>query len=236
MKDVFWTSIAEYNIHTWPLQLAIMLAGLVLAILLFARPSKRAAAAMKIFFTAESLWIAFVYFMVFGSGRNHSGVMVISWCLVALSWLYDLLTGYSVFRSRSGKPDVSGIVLMMLSFCFPLVSALRGMTWPVMTTPMLPSAVALFMLGVIMSFPMKVNFFAFLFIMHWAVTSLSKVVFFSIPEDLLLAAACIPSVFILLRKSGVREAGAAKPSDRTVSLLLVFIISAIAVCTVFALC
>ena len=187
--EIFWNSIAEYNAATWPYQLAFIAVAAVLTLVLWFRPCTWAKIATKVLMVLESLWIAFVYYMKFAATREHSSVMAIFWCLVAASWVYDLATHYSSFQ-KSGKYRPWGVIMILLPLVYPVVSLLRGMTFPEMTTPMLPSAVALYMLGMLMAFNRKVNFFAFIFIMHWALLSMTKIVLFNIPEDLLLAAAC----------------------------------------------
>ena len=107
MEEIFWNSIADYNAATWPWQIALMSIAAVLTLILRFRPAPWAKTAMKIYMVAVSLWIAFVYYMAYGSVRDYSNVMTIFWCLIALSWLYDLATGFSTFQ-RSGKSEVWG--------------------------------------------------------------------------------------------------------------------------------
>ena len=165
--EIFWNSIAEYNAATWPFQLAFITVAAVLTLILWFRPCTWAKIATKVLMVLESLWIAFVYYMKFAATREHSSVMAIFWCLVAASWVYDLATHYSSFQ-KSGKYRPWGVIMILLPLVYPVVSLLRGMSFPEMTTPMLPSGVALYMLGMLMTFNRKINFFAFIFILHWA--------------------------------------------------------------------
>ena len=171
--EIFWNSIAEYNAATWPFQLAFITVAALLTLILWFRPCTWAKIATKVLMVLESLWIAFVYYLKFAASREHSSVMAIFWCLVAASWVYDLATHYSSFQ-KSGKYRPWGVMMILLPLIYPVVSLLRGMTFPEMTTPMLPSAVALYMLGMLMAFNRKVNFFAFIFIMHWALLSMTN--------------------------------------------------------------
>ena len=146
MKEIFWNSIADYNAATWPWQIVMMSIASVLTFILWFRPSEWAKTATKIYMVAVSLWIAFVYYMGFGSARDYSNVMTIFWCMIALSWIYDLATRFSTFQ-RSGKSGVLGLVMLVLPLAYPFISVSRGLEFPQITTPMLPSAVALYMLG-----------------------------------------------------------------------------------------
>ena len=217
--EVFWKSIAAYNEATWIWQLCFIIAAAVLTCFLWFRPGKRIVLAVKALMVAESLWIAFVYYLDFCSTRDYSGVLTIFWCMVAAAWVYDMVTKFSTFE-KSGKYRWWGLVMLLLPLLYPVISLLRGMTFPEMTTPMLPSGVALYMLGMLMTFNSKINFFAFIFIVHWAIISISKIVIFNIPEDALLAIACLPAMYIFLSDAVDRTPSPSKPSAKTVKILV----------------
>lgn len=217
--EVFWKSIAAYNEATWIWQLCFIIAAAVLTCFLWFRPGKRIVLAVKALMVAESLWIAFVYYLDFCSTRDYSGVLTIFWCMVAAVWVYDMVTKFSTFE-KSGKYRWWGLVMLLLPLLYPVISLLRGMTFPEMTTPMLPSGVALYMLGMLMTFNSKINFFAFIFILHWAIISISKIVIFNIPEDALLAIACLPAMYIFLSDAVDRTPSPSKPSAKAVKILV----------------
>lgn len=234
MKEIFWNSIAEYNAATWPWQAGFIVVAAVLTLVLWFRPRTWAKIAMKVYIVAVSLWIAFVYYMEFASSRDYSNVMTIFWCLMAAAWVYDLATHFSTFQ-KSGKYRPWGVVMLLLPLAYPAVSLLRGLGFPGMTTPMIPSAVALYMLGMLMAFNRKINFFAFILIVHWAVIAISKIDIFDLPEDALLAAACIPSMVIFfLRMLETIPADHRKPSDAVVKPLLFCVALIIAGCMFLA--
>ena len=234
MKEIFWNSIAEYNAATWPWQAGFIVVAAVLTLVLWFRPRTWAKIAMKVYMVAVSLWIAFVYYMGFASSRDYSNVMTIFWCLMAAAWVYDLATHFSTFQ-KSGKYRPWGVVMLLLPLAYPAVSLLRGLGFPGMTTPMIPSAVALYMLGMLMAFNRKINFFAFILIVHWAVIAISKIDIFDLPEDALLAAACIPSMVIFfLRMLETIPADHRKPSDAVVKPLLFCVALIIAGCMFLA--
>ena len=217
--EVFWKSIAAYNEATWIWQLCFIIAAAVLTCFLWFRPGKRIVLAVKALMVAESLWIAFVYYLDFCSTRDYSGVLTIFWCMVAAAWVYDMVTKFSTFE-KSGKYRWWGLVMLLLPLLYPVISLLRGMTFPEMTTPMLPSGVALYMLGMLMTFNSKINFFACIFILHWAIISISKIVIFNIPEDALLAIACLPAMYIFLSDAVDRTPSPSKPSAKAVKILV----------------
>lgn len=230
--DAFWNSIALYNEATWLWQLVFVVLSAALAIVLWVRPCTWAKIAVKVLMVLESLWIAFVYYMKFCGIREHPNVMTIFWCMVAAAWVYDLATHFSSFQ-KSGKHVSWGVLMLILPLLYPVFSLIRGMSFPEMTTPMLPSGVALYMLGMLMTFNRKINFFAFIFILHWAFIAISKIRLFNIPEDALLAAACLPAMFIFFGEAAERAcAGSSKPSVRAVKTLIFFVVLLIGICMV----
>ena len=230
--DAFWNSIALYNEATWLWQLVFVVLSAALAIVLWVRPCTWAKIAVKVLMVLESLWIAFVYYMKFCGIREHSNVMTIFWCMVAAAWVYDLATHFSSFQ-KSGKHVSWGVLMLILPLLYPVFSLIRGMSFPEMTTSMLPSGVALYMLGMLMTFNRKINFFAFIFILHWAFIAISKIRLFNIPEDALLAAACLPAMFIFFGEAAERAcAGSSKPYVRAVKTLIFFVVLLIGICMV----
>ena len=79
-----------------------------------------------------------------------------------------------------------------MPFIYPLVSFARGLSFPEMTSPVMPCSVVVFTIGLLLLFAHKVNMFLVLFLCHWSLIGLSKTYFFQIPEDFLLASATIP--------------------------------------------
>ena len=234
MKEAFWNSIAAYNSATRIWQIAMAVVAAVLPALLWFRPKEWVKTVTKLYMAAVSLWIAFVYYMKYGAVRDYSNVMTIFWCLVALSWIYDLATRFSSFR-KSGKYSAIGLAILVLPLAYPFISVSRGLEFPQITTPMIPSGVALYMLGMLMTFNRKINFFAFLLVMHWSVIAISKIAIFKIPEDALLAAACIPSMVIFFLQM-LKDAGQSsfKPSGKYVKTLIYAVAVLLAGCMAVA--
>ena len=100
------------------------------------------------------------------------------------------------------------------------------------TTPMLPSAVALYMLGMLLVFSRRINLFVFIFIVHWSVIAISKIVFFDIPEDILLAAACLPAIYVFFSMMVEEDRAEYKPSRTAVKALVLAVAVLIGTCMV----
>lgn len=231
MDDIFWKSIADYNTATWPLQILFIAVAAVLTLILWFRPRTWAKIAMKVYMVAVSLWIAFVYYMKYAAVRDYSEVIAIFWCMVAAAWIYDLLTHFASFQ----KPDRCSpwrISFLFLPLLYPVISLARGLEFPMITTPMLPSAVALYMLGMLLVFSRRINLFVFIFIVHWSVIAISKIVFFDIPEDILLAAACLPAIYVFFSRMVEEDRTEYKPSRTAVKALVLAVAVLIGTCMV----
>ena len=111
---------------------------------------------------------------------------------------------------------------MLLPLTFPLISAARGMHYPMMASPVMPSSVALFTIGFMLAFSQRVNLFIVLFLCHWALVGASKIYAYNIPEDALLACAIVPAIYIFLREYVTSNVSAhSKPDPRTANILLI---------------
>ena len=114
--------------------------------------------------------------------------------------------------------------MLILPFVYPLVSIARGLTFPGITSPVMPCSVTVFTIGLLLLFSRKVNMFLVLFLCHWSLIGLSKTYFFNIPEDFLLASATIPALYLFFREYFLNNLHAdTKPKAKYINWLLVFV-------------
>lgn len=225
--ELFWKTIAEYNRNTWIAQCAIALAGLILVVLLFHRPTERVKRAMKYYIVLLNAWITVVYHLWFCHERPYNYATTLIWAIITAIWVYDVATGYTTFE-RNRKHGKLATLFMLLPLAFPAISAVRGMQFPMMTSPVMPSSVALFTIGFMLAFSQRVNLFIVLFICHWALVGASKIYVYDIPEDALLACAIVPAIYIFLREYVTANVSAhSKPDPRTANILLITLSSGI---------
>ena len=114
--EIFWNTIAQYNEGTWAIQLAITLAGILLTALLYLRPVPKIKCAMKAYMVFLNGWIAGVYYMTYGGMRSYHYILAIFWGILAIIWLWDLVTGYTTFE-RNNKHRY----LVALLYAMPFV-------------------------------------------------------------------------------------------------------------------
>ena len=197
--EIFWRTIAYYNSATWLLQIVIILIGIVLTALLICRPRPWVKMAMKFYMIGLYTWISLVYYYIYCEERSYNGVMAMFWGVMAIIWIWDTITGYTTFE-RTHKYDILSYILLAMPFIYPLVSLARGLSFPEMTSPVMPCSVVVFTIGLLLLFAQKVNMFLVLFLCHWSLIGLSKTYFFQIPEDFLLASATIPGLYLFFRE------------------------------------
>ena len=193
--ETFWRTIAYYNATTWAGQLILILVGICLTVLLVRRPIPWVKWAMKVYLAAIYLWVAVVYYFVCCRERDYNEVMALYWALLAAIWMWDLATGYTTFE-RSHKYDLVACVLLTMSFVYPLISLARGLTFPMVTSPVMPCSVS--------------------------VIGLTKVGSFHIPEDFVLVATAIPGLYLFFKERYLTDPHrATKPDAKYINALLI---------------
>lgn len=221
--EIFWNTIARYNAATWPWQIAIVLLATILTLLLYLRPTRGVKLAMKLFLALLNAWIAVVYFLVYCGERSYSNVLALFWGIMAAIWFYDLFTDFTRFE-RTKRPNGFALLLYLMPLVYPLFSLARGLSFPMMTLPVMPCSVAVFTIGLMLAFTRRINIFLVLFLCHWALIGLAKVYFFGIPEDFLLAASTVPALYLFFREYIAKNRELrTKPDARMLNGLLILL-------------
>lgn len=233
--EIFWNTIAAYNAATWSAQIVLTLAAAALLVLLYLRPTHGVRVAMKIFMAALNFWIAGVYYMIYCRPREYHGMLALFWAIMGGIWVYDLLVKHASLE-RTGQHNAFALLLLAMPLLYPLGSLALGRAFPMMTSPVMPCSVAVFTIGLMLAFSERVNIVLALLLCHWALIGLSKVYFFGIPEDYLLACSTIPALYIFFREYIRSNADRpSKPSARVLDTLLVALCLVIGLFFVFTL-
>lgn len=227
--EIFWETIAAYNAATWPAQIVLALAAVVLLALLCLRPSPAVRTAMKIYMAVLNFWIAGVYYMIFCEPREYHGMLALFWSLMGCIWIYDIAVGHASLE-RTGNHTGFALLLFAMPLIYPLFSLALGREFPMVTTPVMPCSVAIFTLGLMLAFSERVNIVLAMFLCHWALIGLSKVYFFGIPEDYLLACSVVPALYIFFREYICNAASRpSKPSPAVLQALLLLLCAIIGI-------
>mgnify|MGYP004709755803 CR=1 FL=1 len=123
---------------------------------------------------------------------------------------------------------------------FTLVAAMLLVLLYLRPTPAVRIAMKLFMavftIGLMLAFSERVNIVLAMFLCHWALIGLSKVYFFGIPEDYLLACSTIPALYIFFREYVRSNADRPmKPSAHVLDALLITLCLVIGIFFTFTL-
>lgn len=233
--ETFWKTIADYNAATWPVQALLVLIGAVLLARLYRRPSPAVRSAMKIYMAALNFWIAGVYYLVYCQAREYYGLLAIFWGIMGAIWIYDLAVKHASLE-RTGHHSIFALLLFAMPLCYPVCSLLLGREFPMITSPVMPCSVAVFTIGLMLAFSERVNIVLAMFLCHWALVGLSKVYFFGIPEDYLLACSVVPALYLFFREY-IRSNSErpTKPSPRVLNALLMLLCLVIGVFFTFTL-
>lgn len=220
---IFWETIASYNSSTWHLQILIVAVAILLTVMLYRRPSHRVKVAMKLFMAALNFWIAGVYYLIYCAGRDYNEMYALFWAIMGGIWIYDLLIKHASLEC-TGKHNKFAIVLFAMPFVYPVASLLLGRGFPMMTSPVMPCSVAVFTIGLMLAFSERVNIVLSMFLCHWALISFSKIYFFGIPEDYILACSVVPALYIFFREYiQSKMLSGSKPSAKVLNALLLIL-------------
>lgn len=219
--EIFWNTIAAYNAATWPVQIVLVTTAVVLTSLLCIRPTRGVRIAMKLFMAALNFWIAGVYYLVYCEPREHHGMLALFWAIMGCIWIYDLAVKHASLH-RTGHHTGLALLLFLMPLAYPVFSLALGRSFPMITTPVMPCSVAVFTLGLMLAFSERINLVLAMFLCHWALIGLSKVYFFGIPEDFLLACSVVPALYLFLREYiDTKAVYPSKPSPRVLNALLI---------------
>lgn len=219
--EIFWNTIASYNASTWPFQLILAAMGAVLAAMLWKRPSPAVRVVMKTYMACINFWIAGVYYMIYCREREYYDMLALFWAVMGGLWLYDLAFKRSSL-DRTERRSGFALLLLAMPVIYPLCSLALGREFPMITSPVMPCSVAIFTIGLMLAFSERVNIVLAMLLCHWALIGLSKVYFFGIPEDYLLACSAVPAIYIFFREYvRANRDRPSKPSARTLNMLLI---------------
>ncbi len=118
---------------------------------------------MKLYLIFLNVWIASVYYMIYCEPRSYNSALAGFWGIMAIFWIYDLKVNYTPF-DRTHKHTALAVLLCMLPLAYPLFSIIRGMSFPMMTSPVMPCSVAVFTIGLLLAFSKRVNIFLVMFL------------------------------------------------------------------------
>ena len=233
--NTFWDTIAKYNSATWPIQIVLTLSAFVVIYLLAKRPSRRSTIIAKVYLIVLYVWIAVAYYAIYCAERHYSILLSIYWGILAAAWVKDLAQDQTQFVYRD-KFKFFGLFVLLLPLIYPLASIVRGLSFPYITTPVMPCTVAIYTIGLLLLFTRRVNIFIVLLLLNWAMLGVTKTWFFGIPEDFILALTAIPALYIFSREYFALDLHTdTKPQSKYINALLIMVCVGICIALCWAL-
>ena len=190
--SAFWNVIGEYNLATKFCQ-PVLLFALALAVFISYRYKKPFV--LKLVLGVINLFIAFGFFLVFGTQAIQKFFAFPLFLLTGLLFLYE------AFRNGDSmltKPRAVHYVFFGLYLVYPLVSMALGNSFPRMVTHIMPCPVATISLA-LYSLYKKKNPVLLILLTVWGLTGVKSVIFAAY-EDIILLAAGIFGVVLLIRQ------------------------------------
>ena len=153
--------------------------------------------------------------------RPTPGVRIAMKTFMALLNFWIAGVYYLLYGEQREHNDMLALFWAIMG-CIWVYDLVVGRTFPMVTTPVMPCSVAVFTIGLMLAFSERINIVLAMFLCHWALIGLSKVYFFGIPEDYLLACSIVPALYIFFREYiRSNEGRPTKPSPRVLNALLV---------------
>lgn len=153
---------------------------------------------MKLYLIFLNVWIASVYYMIYCEPRSYNNALAGFWGIMAIFWIYDLKVNYTPF-DRTHKHTALAVLLCMLPLAYPLFSIIRGMSFPMMTSPVMPCSVAVFTIGLLLAFPNE-SISSRHVSLPLGTDRFHQNLLFHIPEDFLLASSAVPGLYLFFKE------------------------------------
>lgn len=173
--ETFWNQIGAYNDATFPMQIIMVVVGIALTFLVFAKPSARANNLMKAFLSFTFAWNAIVFFLIFAKSPISTFFAAPLFIIVAILFAVDIFTKKIDFR----LPDVKWVRYLtffwvLLVFLYPLIGMAFGHYYPKTCTPMMPCPLTVFAIALVAAAIPKVDKKVYILLLPWALTSVGK--------------------------------------------------------------
>ncbi len=200
--ESFWSQIGAYNEATWPLQVVLVIAALVLTYLVYREPGKRSDVAMKAFLAAAFAWNGIAFFLLFARNPIAMFVGAPLFLVLALLFAADIYVGRTEFRFPDAAwQQALTIILFLLVILYPVVGLALGREYPLVCTPVMPCPLTVFALALVVAAIPRADKRILVFLLPWALLGLPKCLGAAdCREDCILFAAGVYGLIMLIRR------------------------------------
>jgi hypothetical protein len=169
----WWNVISNYNQSIFPMQLLVMLVGVIVTLYLIYGTAAKANIAMKGYLAFCNLWIGSMFFIVLGKGfpsplRQFQGTLFIT---IGILLVVDIFTKktYLIFPKDGSKRCITIVFLLIVVF-YPMAGLVLGRSVNQLIYPgTLPCATTAFTLVLLSSSLPKINKLTYSLLLVWAI-------------------------------------------------------------------
>ena len=116
MSNVFWNTIANYNLNTWIIQIILLIVCIALTISLYLKPTPFLKKFIKFYVGIIFLWIGIVFFYTYGSAEAKKYLTGSLFIIIGLLWIIDVLWKKVDFVFEKKANDIYLHILCFMAF------------------------------------------------------------------------------------------------------------------------
>ncbi len=200
----WWNVISNYNQSIFPMQLVVMLVGIIVTLYLIYGSETKANVAMKGYLSFCNLWIGSVFFVVLGKGfpsplRQIQGAVFI---IIGILFAVDIFTKkMQLVVPKSGFKRCITILLLLIVILYPMIGVVLGRSFNQLIYPgTLPCATTAFTLVLFTGSLPKVNKLIYSLLLVWAIPfpPLIQIPKYHVYEDEIMFLVGIYSLIVLI--------------------------------------
>ena len=200
--ESWWSTCSAYNDAIFPIQVLIMVTGILVTHLLFAKPSPKTNGLMKAYLASTFAWSGVVFFLMFG--RELPGTFLGAPLFVITSVLFvaDVFIEKTEFKLPSSRWHRHVTVFLILcAFLYPLFGLPFGHYYPkACVFGVFPCPTTVFALALLAAAVPRVDKKVYILLLIWALPSLGKCFgALDLYEDCVLFAVGVYGLTMLIR-------------------------------------
>jgi predicted pyridoxine 5'-phosphate oxidase superfamily flavin-nucleotide-binding protein len=204
-SPAWWQVISNYNQSVFPLQLLIMLAGIITTIYLIYKSDTKSSAAMKGYLSFCNLWIGSIFFMALGKGfpsplRQIQGMLFIT---IGTLFIIDVFINRTqlVIPRKGLKRNLTIISLLIVSL-YPVIGIILGHPYNHLIYPgTFPCPTTAFTLILLANSLPRISKIIYILLLIWAIPfpPLIQIPKYHVYEDSIMFLAGVYALFFFIR-------------------------------------
>jgi predicted pyridoxine 5'-phosphate oxidase superfamily flavin-nucleotide-binding protein len=200
----WWQVISSYNQSIFPLQLLVMLAGIIISIYLINRSDPKSSTAMKGYLSFCNLWIGNIFFIALGKGfpsplRQIQGILFIT---IGILLIIDVITNKTqlVIPGKGLKRHLTILSLLIVAL-YPAIGIALGHSYNQLIYPgTFPCPTTAFTLILLAGSLPRINKVIYILLLIWAIPfpPLFQIPKYHVYEDSIMFLAGVYALFVYI--------------------------------------